>query len=68
VLTCIALYRGERLSELELITLCSDQEIVAEFVDRLLDTPDLSRDPALAKRREGIRKALRVIAGEVRHV
>ena len=29
MLTCIALYRGERLSELELITLCSDQEIVA---------------------------------------
>ena len=66
MLNCIALYRGERLSDLELVTLCSDEQIIAEFVKRLLANQDKSRDPALAERAGGIRKALRVIVGEVR--
>lgn len=62
---CIALYRGKRFSDLELVTLCADRQIVAEFVKRLLAKQDTPQDRALAERRAGVRRALRVIAGEV---
>ena len=65
MLNCIALYRGGRLSDLELITLCTDRQIVADFLERLLAKQDKSQDRALAERRAGIHKALRVIAEEV---
>ena len=65
MLNCIALYRGERLADLELITLCADRQIVGDFVERLLANPDKPHDRALAERRAGVCNALRVISGDV---
>ncbi len=65
--TCIALYRGSRLSDLELISLSTDQQLVGEVANRLLARDGGSADRAISLRQKGIRGALRTIAREASH-
>ena len=65
--TCIALYRGTRLSDLELVSLTNDRQLVGKIAQMLLAHGVRSQDPAISKRHEGIREALRVIAREATH-
>jgi hypothetical protein len=66
MLTCLALYRGTKLSDLELIALSTDTRIVDRVVKELLACPETSTtDPALATRRAATRSALHIVASEV---
>ena len=65
--TCLALYRGSRLSDLELVALSTDQQLVGEVAKRLLARDSGSTDRAISMRQKGIRGALRLIAREVAH-
>lgn len=65
MLNCLALYRGERLSDLNLVAISSDQTIIADFAERILaDSSEQPGDPVVAARQNGIRNALRIVAGE----
>ncbi len=65
--TCIALYRGTRLSDLELVSLTNDRQLVEKVAKLLLARGCKSQDPAISLRRKGIHDALRVIAREAAH-
>ena len=65
--TCIALYRGSRLSDLELISLSTDRQLVGEVANRLLARNGGSSDRAISARQKGIRGALGMIAREASH-
>ncbi len=65
--TCIALYRGSKFSDLELISLTTDRRLVGEVANRLLARDGGSADRAISLRQKGIRGALRTIAREASH-
>ena len=65
--TCIALYRGSRLSDLELTSLSTDRQLVGKVANRLLARDGGSADRAISTRQKGIRGALRMIAREASH-
>ena len=64
MLTCIALYRGTKLSDLELVALSTDRRLAGDVAERLLACTNNSKDPAISMRRKGMRNALRIIARE----
>lgn len=65
--TCVALYRGSRLSDLELVSLTTDRQLVNEVAQRFLERHGKAQDPAISGRQKGERRALRVIAREASH-
>ncbi len=65
--TCIALYRGSKFSDLELISLTTDRRLVGEVANRLLARDGGSADRAISLRQKGIRGALRTITREASH-
>ncbi len=65
--TCLVLYRGTKLSDLELISLTTNRQFVGEVANRLLARDGGSADRAISARQKGIRAALRMIAREASH-
>ena len=65
--TCIALYRGTKLSDLELVSLTTDRQLVGQLAKELLARDRGSKDRALSLRQKGIRGALHIIARETSH-
>ena len=67
MLTIIALYRGTKLSDLELAALSTDRCLAGEVANKLLAREHGTADPAISARLKGIRGALRIIAREASH-
>jgi len=64
MVTCIAFYRGTRLSDLELVALSTDPHIVGDLAKKLLANKVKFHDQAVSARLKGMRRALRIIEQE----
>ena len=58
----VALYRGARPNDLELIALTSEPTIVRDLARRILKDRQVNTDPVLERLGEGRRQALEVLA------
>jgi hypothetical protein len=64
MLTCIAFYRGTKLSDLELVALSTDRKLIGKVAKKLLAHQNSAKDAAAALRRKATREALHIIAAE----
>ncbi len=64
MITCIALYRGTKLSDLELVAMSTDRKVVADFATRFQAAPHELSDPVLKQRWIGQQETLRAVVRE----
>jgi 2-oxo-4-hydroxy-4-carboxy--5-ureidoimidazoline (OHCU) decarboxylase len=60
----LTLYRGRTLEDAQLVAISTNDRIVKDFAERLLQERDEESDPALNEIRQGKRRALRIIKKE----
>ena len=61
VVSFLTLYRGRTLEDAQLVAISTNDRIIKDFADRLLQERDDEPDPALSAIRQGKRHALRII-------
>lgn len=63
--TFLALYRGESVAAAKLLALTAEPELVRDFAERMLATPEEQEpDAVLAELEHGRRRALWLVRGE----
>ncbi len=60
----LTLYRGRTLEDAQLVAISTNDQIIKDFAERLLQERDAESDPALNEIRQGKRRALRIIKKE----
>jgi len=60
----LTLYRGRTLEDAQLVAISTNNHIIKDFAERLLQERDDEPDPALNAIRQGKRHALRIIKKE----
>jgi len=60
----LALYRGRTLDDAQLVAISTNDRIIKDFANRLLNERNDEPDPVLNEIRQGKRRALRIIKKE----